>query len=123
MSEKRDGIAEILASGRCPGFAVRGGTPRGTGKRLKYGPFARDMTYMSPDDRHRADELNMKGIHDQMEAEKRMRGGCHKPRDSEIRLAGGCPISVWQQKMAETGGDVQEIHKQLAQEGFVDPNV
>lgn len=114
---RRSGIAEILESGRAPGFRVAGGTPRGGPTRLGYNPIAYDGSVVSPEQRIREDHENMAGIARQVADEKR------NGRRGNVRLAGGCPISVWQQKMRMTGGDVSEVKRQLADEGFIDKTV
>ena len=103
---KRDGIAEILASGRAPGFRVAGGTRKPT--QLGYNPTAYDGSYVSPKRRL---------IAQQVDHEKRY------GRKGNVRLAGGCPMSVWKTKMTETGGDIAEVKRQLADEGFIDKSV
>ena len=119
MSKKPEGgkLSEILKSGRSPGFTVAGGTQRGGPTVLKAGPVAYDGSLITPKQREREDIANLRGIHDQMREEK-LHG-----RGASVRLAGGCPVSVWSHKMQQTGGDVAEVKRQLAREGFIDETV
>lgn len=112
---KRDGIAEILESGRAPGFAVRGGTPRGDITRLPSPMFDFRGRPVTPDERIREDIANMRAKSELHRKAKRARGSSKK---GTHRLIGSVPISYWRHLTKETGGDSREARRLAKERGF-----
>lgn len=115
--KKRDGIAEILASGRCPGFIVRGGS---TSKPL-------EVAYGGGVDGSEADPRRRRAIDAEIWREKKAAVEEKKSRhrmarkvDGAIRHVASVPFEVEQSLKKKYGADYSGQNKMnlLKREGF-----
>lgn len=113
----RDGIAEILSSGRFPGFAVRGGTR--SPLKVEYAGGL-DGSEADPRKRRAIDAAIWKAKKKVADA-KRAEARSSRKRDGAIRHIGSVPFEVDRALKKQYGTDYQGEGRQeiLRREGFL----